>query len=219
MTSAPRSDLEARYQAALAQLPIVAILRGLHPGEAVAIGEALVAAGIRLLEVPLNSPDPFTSIRLLAKTLEGRALVGAGTVYTMDEVEKVAACGGQIVVSPNTNRDVIKCTREQGLISLPGFFTPTEAAAALAAGAHGLKLFPGEGASKAYVKALRAILPKGTQVLLVGGVSVENIADWRDQVDGFGIGSAIYKPGVTPEEIGVKARDLIAAFGGAKKSA
>ncbi|RFB81338.1 2-dehydro-3-deoxy-6-phosphogalactonate aldolase [Methylovirgula sp. 4M-Z18] len=214
--SSAAGDLEARYRASFAQLPIVAILRGLRPEESVAIGEALVEAGINLLEVPLNSPDPFTSIGLLAKALDGRALVGAGTVYTMDEVEKVAASGGKLIVSPNTNPDVIKCSREQGLISLPGFFTPTEAAAALAAGAHALKLFPGEGASKAYVKALQAILPKGTQMLLVGGVSVDNIADWRDHVDGFGIGSAIYKPGITPAEIGGKARALIAAYRGTR---
>ena len=150
----------ADFQRHFAGCPLVAIIRGVTPGDVEAIGEALVEAGIRIIEVPLNSPDPFDSIARLAKRLGDRALVGAGTVLSVENVARVADAGGQIIVAPNTDTEVIRATVARGLVSSPGFFTPSEAFAALAAGAHALKLFPAEAASPDVVKAQRAVLPK-----------------------------------------------------------
>ena len=195
-----------------AAMPIVAILRGLRPGEALDVGRQLVEAGIRILEVPLNSPDPLTSIGLLAEALGGQAAVGAGTVLAADDVDRVSEAGGTVIVSPNCDVEVIRRTRERGMISLPGCLTPTEAFAALKAGAHAVKLFPGELVSPNVAKAMAAVLPKATRLLVVGGVSAETIKDWRGSVvHGFGIGSSLYKPGLTPEEVGQRARALVAA--------
>jgi 2-dehydro-3-deoxyphosphogalactonate aldolase len=179
----------------------VAILRGVAPAEAEAIGCALVDAGIRILEVPLNSPEPFESIRILAERLGADALVGAGTVLRPEDVEKVAASGGRLVVSPSSRREVIEASVAAGLVSMPGFFTPTEAFAAIDAGAHALKLFPAEAATPDVLKAQRAVLPPEIPILVVGGVAPGDLARWhRGGADGFGIGSGIYKPGRSAEE-------------------
>ena len=164
---------------ALQTLPLIAILRGLKPDEAVDIGEALVAAGFSCLEVPLNSPSPLDSIARLRAALADRAIVGAGTVLTPEQVAAVADAGGQVVVSPNTDPAVIRATKAAGLLSLPGFFTATEAFAALAAGADGLKLFPADAAGPAVVKALKAVLPAASDVFAVGGIEPSSLAPYR----------------------------------------
>jgi 2-dehydro-3-deoxyphosphogalactonate aldolase len=197
---------------ALAAMPLVAILRGVTPDEVEAIAEAIVVAGIGIIEVPLNSPDPFTSIRRLARNLEGRALVGAGTVLKMSDVERVADAGGTVIVSPNTDIEVIRASKARGLLSLPGFFTVSEAFDALEAGADALKLFPAEMASPAGVKAMRAVLPKGTRLLAVGGISPQTIPPYLAAgVDGFGVGSDLYAVGRSAEEVGKRAEALTAA--------
>jgi 2-dehydro-3-deoxyphosphogalactonate aldolase len=194
-------------------LPLIAILRGLTPSEAPAIGDALVTAGITTIEVPLNSPDPLQSIAVLAHHLGDRAVVGAGTVLNVADVDAVADAGGRIIVSPNCNVDVICATKARGLQSWPGVFTPTEAFAALEAGADGLKLFPGAMAGTSGLSAMRAVLPKGTQVYAVGGAGPENFGDWiAASADGFGIGSALYTPGLSADEVGARAQDIVAAY-------
>lgn len=204
-----------RFFSLLKRCPAIAILRGIRPEEAATVGEALVGAGITLIEVPLNSPDPFASIARLAAVLGDRAMVGAGTVMQPGEVNAVADAGGQLVVAPNTDPAVITRTREAGLVSLPGCFTPTEAALALKSGAHGLKLFPGELLSPASVRALAAVLPPATPLILVGGVSAANVAAWKEApLAGFGLGSALYKPGDAAEVVAARARRLVAALAG-----
>lgn len=194
-------------------LPLVAILRGLRPDEAVAIGEAIVAAGFVCLEVPLNSPEPLESIRRLRQALDGRALVGAGTVLNVAAAREVAEAGGQIIISPNTNPEVIRTAKAMGLLSMPGFFTPSEAFAALEAGADVLKLFPAEVAGPAGLKAVRAVLPAGTRVYAVGGVDPDGVAGWRKAgASGFGIGSALFKPGVSADQAGAAAAAFVAAW-------
>lgn len=193
--------------------PLIAILRGLTPQDAPAIGRALVAAGITRLEVPLNSPDPLESIALLARDLDGQATVGAGTVLSVDQVRAVRAAGGQMVLSPNCNADVIRATVADGMASYPGVMTPTEAFAALEAGATGLKLFPGELIGPTGLRAMRAVLPRGTECWAVGGVSVANMAEWRGAgAAGFGIGSSLYKPGDSAETVSAKAAAIVAAW-------
>ncbi len=201
-----------KFSANFKQLPLVAILRGLTPEEAPAIGEALVAAGILLLEVPLNSPRALESIGLLAKQ-HPQALVGAGTVLTAAQVREVQAAGGELIVSPNFNAEVVTEAVRLGMVCLPGIFTPTEAFGALAAGAHGLKLFPAEMASPGAAKALLAVLPRGTLLLPVGGVSPANMASWKAAgVHGFGIGSALYKPGKAAAAVRQSAIEFVAAY-------
>lgn len=201
-----------KFDAALNQLPLIAILRGLQPLEAVAMGAALSSAGWALIEVPLNSPDPLTSIATLASSLP-QALVGAGTVLTPTDVRAVHAAGGQLVVSPNFNPAVVREAVRLGLVCLPGIMTPTEAFAALEAGATGLKLFPSEMISPAVVRALRAVLPASTRLLAVGGVTSENMhAYLAAGTSGFGIGSALYKPGMTPEQVKGHAMKFISAY-------
>jgi 2-dehydro-3-deoxyphosphogalactonate aldolase len=200
------------FDEAFAACAVIAILRGLTPEEAVDVGEALVAAGIRVLEVPLNSPRPLESIAGLARALGPRAVVGAGTVYRPSEVDEVAAAGGRIIVSPNANPAVIARTRQLGLVSAPGVMTPTEAAMALEAGADVLKLFPGELITPAAVRAMAAILPAGTRLVLVGGVGTANIGDYAGTpLAGFGIGSALYKPGSNAATVGERARAFLKA--------
>jgi 2-dehydro-3-deoxyphosphogalactonate aldolase len=190
-----------KFDAARATLPLVAILRGLKPAEAIAVGAALVGAGWTLIEVPLNSPQPFESIAALASAMP-HALVGAGTVLTVEDVRNVQAAGGQMVVSPNFNAEVVRETVRLGMVSLPGVITPSEAFAALAAGASGLKLFPAEMIRPAVLKALRAVLPPDTLMLPVGGIGLTNMAEWRlAGASGFGIGSALFKPGMTTAEV------------------
>ena len=195
-----------QFQTELGRMPFVAILRGVRPDEVVDIGQALVAAGIHLIEVPLNSPQPLESIARLAKALGHRALIGAGTVMTPEDAAAVANADGKMIVSPNTDPAVIAHSRELGLLSLPGCFTPTEAALALKSGAHALKLFPGELVTPASARAIAAVLPAQTLLLVVGGVSAANVATWKDApVAGFGIGSGIYKPGDTAAVVAGKA--------------
>ncbi len=200
----------------LARCPLVAILRGLRPEEAEAVGEALVTAGIAILEVPLNSPEPFESIRRLAARFGERALVGAGTVTRAEEVAEVARAGGRLMVTPHADPALVRAAKAADLIAVPGFFTPGEAFAQLFAGADALKLFPAEAASPAVLKALLAVLPKGTPVLPVGGIGAGNLAAWQAAgAAGFGIGSALYRPGDTPAQVGERARILRAALGSA----
>jgi len=199
---------------ALKSLPLIAILRGLKPDEAVDVGEALIAAGFCCLEVPLNSPSPLDSIARLRAALGDRAIVGAGTVLTPGHVDEVAGAGGQIVVSPNTDPSVIRATKAAGLISLPGFFTASEAFAALAAGADGLKLFPAEAAGPSVIKALKAVLPMGSDVFAVGGIEPATMSAYRAAgAAGFGIGSSLYAPGRTAEDVQARARAFVEAWG------
>jgi 2-dehydro-3-deoxyphosphogalactonate aldolase len=201
----PSEELAGR----LAQCPLVAIIRGVAPDEVEAIGEALHAAGIRIVEVPLNSPDPFESIRRLSASLGDRALIGAGTVLDPADVARVKEAGGRIVVSPNTYATVIEASAA-GLVSSPGFFTPSEAFEALRAGAHALKLFPAENASPATVKAQKAVLPKDVPLLVVGGVKPDGLGPWIEAgAAGFGLGSGVYKPGQSAEETERRARAYV----------
>lgn len=194
----------------LAECPLVAIIRGVKPAEAEGIGRAILAAGIRIIEVPLNSPEPLDSIRILAEALDGEALVGAGTVLTVDDVHQVRSAGGALIVSPNTNPDVIAATIGAGMASCPGYFTPSEAFTALQAGADALKLFPAEGASPAVVKGQRAVLPKEVPLLVVGGIGPDNMAPWREAgADGFGLGSGLYKPGQSADVTAERAKAYV----------
>jgi 2-dehydro-3-deoxyphosphogalactonate aldolase len=196
----------------LQRCDLVAILRGVTPDEVVPIGEALAEAGIAVLEVPLNSPRPIESIRRLAARFGDQLLVGAGTVMSAAQVATVADAGGKLVVLPHASEAVVRAAKARGMVAVPGFFTPTEAFAMLAAGADGLKLFPAEAASPAVLKAMRAVLPPNTVVLPVGGIDAGNIPAWRAAgAAGFGIGSSIYKPGDTPEIVAAKARALLSA--------
>jgi 2-dehydro-3-deoxyphosphogalactonate aldolase len=200
------------FDAAFARCPLIAILRGVRPGEVVAVGEVLFDAGFRVIEVPLNSPESLESIARLATAFAGRAVIGAGTVLRAADVAAVRTAGGTMIVSPNTNVEVIAATKKNGLVSLPGIATPSEAFAALEAGATALKLFPAEGASPAVLKAIRAVLPAAVRVLPVGGITPGNMAPWLDAgAAGFGIGSALYSPGIAVDEIARRARTFVAA--------
>ena len=199
--------------AALAACPLVAILRGIRPDEAAAIGQALIDAGVRVIEVPLNSPDPFDSIGLLARRFGDQALIGAGTVMTLADLERVDQAGGRLMVTPHAAPDLVRAAKARGMQAAPGFFTPAEAFANLAAGAVALKLFPAEAASPAVLKALLAVLPPGTQVLPVGGMEAASIPLWRAAgAAGFGIGSALYRPGDSAATVAAKARALTTAL-------
>lgn len=207
-------SIDTTFRQALAACPLVAILRGLTPAEAVPVGRALVDAGFRLLEVPLNSPDPLASIAALARAFP-QAIVGAGTVLRRAEVGPVQAAGGRLVVAPNFSAEVVQEARELGLACLPGVATPTEAFAALDAGATGLKLFPAEMMGPPVVKALRAVLPADALLLPVGGITPLNAADYLAAgSDGLGIGSALYKPGRDATAVAQQAQAFVAAATG-----
>jgi 2-dehydro-3-deoxyphosphogalactonate aldolase len=197
---------------ALAQLPLIAILRGLTPAEAPAIGEALVDSGFAIIEVPLNSPEPLQSIAALTK-LFPQTLIGAGTVLNAQQVKDVNAAGGRLVVAPNFNPAVVAQALALNMVVLPGVATPTEAFAALDAGAHGLKLFPAEMISPATVKALRAVLPKSAALMPVGGITPDNMAAYRTAgASGFGLGSALYAPGRSAQAVQQQAQAFVKAF-------
>jgi 2-dehydro-3-deoxyphosphogalactonate aldolase len=196
----------------LAACPLVAVLRGITPDEVEAVGDVLIEAGMTIIEIPLNSPDPCTSIARLARRHGTRALIGAGTVLTVDEVAQVADAGGQIMVSPHTNPAVIRASVAAGIVSIPGYFTPSEAFTALEAGAHGLKLFPAEGASPAFLQAQRAVLPKDLRVLAVGGITPAVMPGWLAAgASGFGLGSSLYRPGKTVAAVATDAQAFVAA--------
>lgn len=208
----PPEELRRR----LDECALVAIIRGVTPNEAEAVGEAIFDSGIRIIEVPLNSPEPLDSIERLAKRFGDNALIGAGTVLQAADVARVRDSGGRVIVSPNTFEPVIEAAAEAGMVSLPGYFTPSEGFAALRAGATGLKLFPAEGASPAVVKAQRAVLPKDVPLLVVGGISPGNMKAWLDAgAQGFGLGSGLYKPGQSAEETAAKARAYVDGLRGA----
>lgn len=201
------------FDTAFVRCPLIAILRGAKPDEVEAIGDALVDAGFTLIEVPMNSPDPLDSIARLARRFEGRAVIGAGTVLTEGQVEQVRTVGGTMIISPNANPRVIAASAEAGLVSLPGVVTPTEAFAAIEAGATALKLFPAEGSSPGILKAMRAVLPKDMRLLPVGGIAPDNMGPWREAgAAGFGLGSALYKPGFTAADVSERAKAFVAAL-------
>ncbi len=202
------------FASALGQCPLIAILRGIRPEEAAEAGAALVGAGFTLIEVPLNSPDPLRSIEILAQSVGDKAVVGAGTVLTREQVMAVADVGGRLIVSPNTDAAVIAATVAAGLYSVPGFLTPSEAFVALAAGATALKYFPGEASSPKILKSLMAILPARAPVVVTGGITPDNLAPWKASgASGFGLGSALYRPGVSGNELKQRAEDFAAALG------
>lgn len=208
----------AKFNAALARLPLVAILRGLRPEEALPVGQALFDNGWRLMEVPLNSPEPLISISAMVKAFPD-ALVGAGTVLNTDQVQAVHAAGGQLIVSPNFNPRVVAEAARLGLVCLPGVMTASEAFAALDAGATGLKIFPAEMITPAVLKALRAVLPPETVVMPVGGVNADNMAAYQAAgANGFGMGSALFKPGVSAAAVAENAQRFKAAWAGAQRA-
>lgn len=199
--------------ALLAELPIVAILRGVTPAKIEGVANALYEAGIRAIEVPLNSPEPFQSIETLAKIFGDRCLTGAGTVLTPQDVDRVSDAGGKLLVTPNTNPAVIARGVEKGMTVMPGFFTPSEGFAAIAAGARTLKLFPASTGGTEHLKAVLAVLPKTMPVYAVGGVGAANMAEWRKAgAAGFGLGSELFKPDFSDAEISVRAAKCVAAF-------
>jgi 2-dehydro-3-deoxyphosphogalactonate aldolase len=194
--------------------PIMAILRGIRPDEAVAVGTALVAAGVRLIEVPFNSPDPAASIAALSGALGGEAAIGGGTILTIAMVDQLADASGRFMVSPNTDPAVIAHARARGLEPLPGFLTPTEAFAAIGAGARQLKVFPGSVLGSAYLSSVRDVLPRDVRLWVVGGVGVANLAEFRARgADGIGVGGSLYRPGDAAATVGEKAAALVAAWG------
>ncbi|WP_404373162.1 2-dehydro-3-deoxy-6-phosphogalactonate aldolase [Sphingomonas sp. MMS24-J45] len=205
------------FDQAFACCPLVAILRGVRPDEVEGIADALIDAGFTLIEVPMNSPEPLESVARLARRCDGRAIVGAGTVLRPDDVAAVQAAGGTMIISPNANLDVIRASAAAGLVSLPGIATPSEAFAALGAGASALKLFPAEAASPSVLKAMRAVLPRDARVLPVGGISPDTMQPWlKAGAAGFGLGSALYAAGYTVEQVGTNARAFVAALAAAR---
>jgi 2-dehydro-3-deoxyphosphogalactonate aldolase len=203
-------ELLHRY---LDQCPLVAIVRGITPEEAEAVGAAIEEGGIRIIEVPLNSPEPLKSIERLAKRFGDSMLVGAGTVLSTRQVRDVKEAGGRIIVSPDTNLDVVAAAAEAALVSSPGYFTPSEAFAAIRAGAHLLKLFPAEAATPAVLKSQLAVLPRDIPILAVGGIKPDNTRPWLDAgATGFGLGSGLYRPGQSAPETLEKARAYVAGL-------
>ena len=197
----------------LAELPLVAILRGVTPARIEGVAAALFDAGFRAIEVPLNSPEPFKSIEILAKTYGERCLTGAGTVLDTANVDRVADAGGKLLVTPNTNPAVIARAAEKKMVVMPGFYTPSEGFAAIAAGARTLKLFPAATGGTAHLKAMLAVLPKDVPVYAVGGVGAANMKEWRQAgAAGFGMGSDLFKPEFSDAEIATRARQSVAAF-------
>ena len=201
----------------MSHLPLIAILRGVPPAEAAPIAAALIDTGITQIEVPLNSPDPFDSIKAMADAFGDVALIGAGTVLAVEDVSRVAQAGGKLIVSPNVDPRVIVATKTAGMASWPGVMTPSECFLALKSGADGLKIFPASLIGPEGIKAIRAVLPIGTLVYAVGGAGADNFGDWMAaSADGFGIGSALYKPGLSVADVKARAIDIVAAYHAAK---
>ncbi|NUB15460.1 2-dehydro-3-deoxy-6-phosphogalactonate aldolase [Azospirillum brasilense] len=206
-------SIKARFDAAFSALPLVAILRGLTPAEAEGVAQTLYDSGFRMIEVPLNSPDPFESIAAVRRLLPRDALVGAGTVLAVEQVARLKEIGADLVVMPHADTAVIRAAKAAGLVSLPGIATPTEAFAALEAGADALKIFPADLVGPRIIKAMRAILPAGTRLLPVGGIAPDTMAPFLEAgVAGFGLGSALYAPGLSVAEVGVRADAFVAAW-------
>ncbi len=202
-----------RFSAANTALPLVAILRGIRPEEAEAAAHCLFDAGFRLIEVPLNSPDPFTSITTMRRVLPMDALVGAGTVLSATQMQQLKDCGGELAVMPHADTALIRQAKQLGMLCVPGVVTPTEAFAALDAGADALKLFPAELITPPILKAIRVVLPKGTRLLPVGGITPDNMKPYRDAgAAGFGLGSALYSPGISTADLAERAGAFVAAW-------
>lgn len=198
--------------ACLEKMPLIAILRGISPQEAVPVADLLYEEGFSIVEVPMNSPDPLDSIGAIAKAHGGKMLVGAGTVLTAEQVKAIAGVGGRLIVSPHFDPEVVKAAKAAGLYATPGILTPSEGFAALKCGADGLKVFPAEAAPPAIIKAMRAVLPKDVKIVPVGGINEGNMADyWKVNANGFGIGSNLYKSGKSLDDIRVSAKALVAA--------
>ena len=209
----PDNTLATRFAAAHAKLPLVAILRGITPPEAEPIALALYDAGFRLIEVPLNSPNPFDSIAIMRRTLPSDALIGAGTVLSCEQIRALKASGGELAVMPHADLAVIGAAKDAGMICTPGVATPTEAFAALAAGADALKIFPAELVTPTVLKAIRVVLPKGTLLLPVGGITPDNMGPYlKAGATGFGLGSALYKPGVSAGEVATVATRFVGSW-------
>jgi 2-dehydro-3-deoxyphosphogalactonate aldolase len=207
-------SLQEEFRQYLGICPLVGIIRGVTPDEAEAIGAAIFESGIRIIEVPLNSPEPLRSIRRLADSFGDRALIGAGTVLDPDQVTEVQSAGGRLIVSPNTNPDVIRASVAAGLISSPGYFTPSEAFTAIEAGAHALKFFPAEVSAPAVLKAQKAVLPQHVPVIVVGGIKPDTMQPWLEAgAEGFGLGSGLYVPGQSPIVTAEKASAYVAGLG------
>ena len=198
------------FDEALAKLPLIAILRGLRHDEAIDVGTALLDAGFRIVEVPLNSPSPLKSIERIVARHDGHLLIGAGTVLDTQSVARIAGAGARLVVSPNFDTEVVRAAKERDLVSIPGVATPSEAFAALAAGADALKLFPAEMIAPKVVRSMRAVLPNSTRLIPVGGIALDNISTYREAgADGFGIGSALFKPGMSVVEVAAAAAKFV----------
>ena len=202
-----------KFESWFKRMPVVAILRGVRPEEVLEIAEALYQAGIGIIEVPLNSPDPLVSIAKLSEAMGDRCVIGAGTVLTVADVEGVASAGGEITVTPNTNPAVISRSLELGMIPIPGWATATDAFLAYQTGARHLKLFPAATYGPGHINAVRAVLPNDCSLLAVGGVGAESAGEWmRAGIDGFGVGSELYKPGKSVEEVHESALAVVAAL-------
>ncbi|MFT5571459.1 MAG: 2-dehydro-3-deoxyphosphogalactonate aldolase [Cryomorphaceae bacterium] len=212
-------SINEKLDSHLACMPVVAIIRGIKPDEVVDIANAIYAAGISVIEVPLNSPDPFSSIEKLSLALGGSCVVGCGTLLNKKDAKKVAAAGGQIAVTPNTNPELIKRCIKLGMIPMPGWATPSEAFAAYRAGARYLKLFPASTYGSKHIKAVKDVIPKDAKILAVGGVGSSEAAQWLAAgIDGFGIGSEIYKAGRSAEEVHIRCLDIVAAINSAREA-
>lgn len=209
--------MNTKLDAWLEKMPVVAIIRGVTPDEVVEIGHAIHDAGIGIIEVPLNSPEPFESIKRLSVALGDDCVIGCGTLLTPEDAIRVAAVGGEIAVTPNTRPSVIKQCITLGMTPMPGWATPTEAFAAHRAGAKHLKLFPASSFGSGHIKAVKSVLPNEVKILAVGGVGAHNAVEWLEAgIDGFGIGSEIYKAGSTAEEVSQRCKDIVAAINSAR---
>jgi 2-dehydro-3-deoxyphosphogalactonate aldolase len=207
------TEAHVAFSSWLKSLPLIAILRGVKPEEVIAIGQVLEEYGFAIIEIPLNSPDPITSIAWLSQHFGDRLLTGAGTVLRAEQVAEVADAGGKLIVMPHADAAIVAAAKARGLYAVPGFATPSEAFAMLAAGADALKLFPAEANPPPVLRALRAVLPKEVPILPVGSITPQNMRGYLDAgAHGFGLGSALYRPGDTPEIVGTKARAFVEAL-------